>query len=130
MVLSMIDLRLTGTVCALAVLLAVSSLSYFLARRLIVAQSFLHSDHGPRIGLSPADDAENRLRVRLVEASDRVVMTRTFSKIHGLAGYGLELVGQEPLTSDPNSCNIKYLQTKRDKLGHFLENVGGPDSRQ
>jgi choline dehydrogenase-like flavoprotein len=42
-----------------------------LARRLIVAQSFLHSRHGPRIGLSLAPgDAAGRLRVRLVAAAE------------------------------------------------------------
>jgi 3,4-dihydroxy 2-butanone 4-phosphate synthase/GTP cyclohydrolase II len=57
------------------------------------------------------------------------LLTNNPKKIAGLAGYSLELLGQEPLTSNPNSFNINYLRTKRDKLGHFLENVGGPDSR-
>ena len=34
--------------------------------------------------------------------------------------YGLELVDQLPLTTPPNSNNIGYLRTKKDKLGHLL----------
>ena len=36
----------------------------------------------------------------------------------GLIGYGLEIVESIPLKVDANPFNEKYLQTKRDKLGH------------
>ena len=36
----------------------------------------------------------------------------------GLLGYGLEVVENLPLKVQPNPHNEKYLQTKRDKLGH------------
>ncbi len=49
------------------------------------------------------------------------LLTNNPKKIHGLAGYGLELVDQMPLATEPNSINIKYLETKRTKLGHMLE---------
>jgi len=52
------------------------------------------------------------------------LLTNNPKKIAGLAGYGLELVDQEPLWAEPNPSNSKYLQTKRDKLGHLLEDVG------
>jgi 3,4-dihydroxy 2-butanone 4-phosphate synthase / GTP cyclohydrolase II len=38
----------------------------------------------------------------------------------GLLGYGLEIVENVPLRVDPNPHNERYLQTKRDKLGHVL----------
>lgn len=38
----------------------------------------------------------------------------------GLIGYGLEIVDTVPLTVDPNPHNERYLQTKRDKLGHEI----------
>ena len=38
----------------------------------------------------------------------------------GLSGYGLEIVGTVPIEVDPNPHNEKYLQTKRDKLGHDI----------
>jgi 3,4-dihydroxy 2-butanone 4-phosphate synthase / GTP cyclohydrolase II len=38
----------------------------------------------------------------------------------GLIGYGLEIVDQVPLRVDPNPHNERYLETKRDKLGHEI----------
>ncbi len=38
----------------------------------------------------------------------------------GLIGYGLEIVESIPIESKPNQYNEKYLQTKRDKLGHTI----------
>jgi len=51
------------------------------------------------------------------------ILTNNPKKIHGLAGYGLELVDQRPLTTRPNSHNYKYLETKRAKLGHLLDTL-------
>lgn len=38
----------------------------------------------------------------------------------GLIGYGLEIVENVPVEVIPNPHNEKYLQTKRDKLGHEI----------
>jgi 3,4-dihydroxy 2-butanone 4-phosphate synthase/GTP cyclohydrolase II len=38
----------------------------------------------------------------------------------GLIGYGLEVVDNIPIEISPNPYNKKYLQTKRDKLGHEI----------
>jgi len=38
----------------------------------------------------------------------------------GLLGYGLEVVEAVPIEIHPNPHNEKYLQTKRDKLGHNI----------
>ena len=38
----------------------------------------------------------------------------------GLLGYGLEIVETIPIEASPNPHNEKYLQTKRDKLGHDI----------
>lgn len=38
----------------------------------------------------------------------------------GLSGYGIEIVDTVPLEITPNPHNEKYLQTKRDKLGHEI----------
>ena len=63
------------------------------------------------------------------------LLTNNPKKIAGLGGYGLELVAQVPLGTAPNSLNIKYLRTKRDKLGHLLGEFesppeGGPADRE
>jgi 3,4-dihydroxy 2-butanone 4-phosphate synthase/GTP cyclohydrolase II len=49
------------------------------------------------------------------------LLTNNPKKIAGLHGYGLDVVDQVPLSTPPNSSNLKYLRTKRDKLGHTLE---------
>lgn len=38
----------------------------------------------------------------------------------GLSGYGLEIIETIPIEVQPNPHNEKYLQTKRDKLGHQI----------
>ena len=48
------------------------------------------------------------------------ILTNNPRKIVGVEGYGLEVVGREPLEFDANPVNEKYLKTKRDKLGHFI----------
>jgi 3,4-dihydroxy 2-butanone 4-phosphate synthase/GTP cyclohydrolase II len=48
------------------------------------------------------------------------LLTNNPKKIAGLAGYGLEVVDQVPLSTPPNPSNTKYLRTKREKLGHLL----------
>lgn len=47
------------------------------------------------------------------------LLTNNPKKIHGLSGYGLELLDQVPLSTAPNATNTRYLRTKRDKLGHL-----------
>ena len=39
----------------------------------------------------------------------------------GLDGYGLRVVERVPLEVTANTHNIRYLQTKRDKMGHILD---------
>jgi 3,4-dihydroxy 2-butanone 4-phosphate synthase / GTP cyclohydrolase II len=48
------------------------------------------------------------------------VLTNNPKKLAGLQGYGLEVAGQVPLVVEPNQHNQKYLEAKRDKLGHLL----------
>lgn len=48
------------------------------------------------------------------------LLTNNPKKIIGLKGYGLEIVERVPIEIPPNKNNEKYLQTKRDKLGHII----------
>ena len=48
-------------------------------------------------------------------------MTNSPSKLAGLEGYDLEIVERVPLVIEPNSSSMRYLQTKRDKMGHLLD---------
>ena len=56
------------------------------------------------------------------------LLTNNPKKIAGLHGYGLDVVEEVPLSTPPNSNNLKYLRTKRDKLGHTLRGVEDPPS--
>jgi len=48
------------------------------------------------------------------------LLTNNPRKVVGLEGYGLEIVEQLPIRVRPNPHNARYLQTKREKLGHLL----------
>ena len=48
------------------------------------------------------------------------LLTNNPKKIVGLQGYGLEVVERVPIEIQPNSINDRYLETKRDKLGHLI----------
>jgi 3,4-dihydroxy 2-butanone 4-phosphate synthase/GTP cyclohydrolase II len=52
------------------------------------------------------------------------------AKRAGLEGYGLRITGQVPLPSHANPHNLRYLQTKRDRMGHdlSLDAAGESDS--
>ena len=48
------------------------------------------------------------------------LLTNNPRKVVGLEGYGLKIVEQVPIKVKPNPHNLRYLQTKREKLGHLL----------
>ncbi len=48
------------------------------------------------------------------------LMTNNPKKVVGLDGYGLEILEQVPIRVKANKHNQKYLQTKRQKLGHLI----------
>ncbi|NOY13603.1 MAG: GTP cyclohydrolase II, partial [Deltaproteobacteria bacterium] len=51
------------------------------------------------------------------------LMTNNPKKIVGLEGYGLKIVERVPIEVKPRGTNIDYLKTKREKMGHLLENL-------
>jgi len=51
------------------------------------------------------------------------LMTNNPKKIVGLEGYGLSIVERIPLEIASTGDNIAYLTTKREKMGHLLENI-------
>ncbi|OLE24328.1 MAG: bifunctional 3,4-dihydroxy-2-butanone 4-phosphate synthase/GTP cyclohydrolase II [Actinobacteria bacterium 13_1_20CM_3_71_11] len=49
------------------------------------------------------------------------LLTNNPAKRAGLEGYGLRVVGRVPLPTRPHPENVRYLRTKRDRMGHLLE---------
>jgi 3,4-dihydroxy 2-butanone 4-phosphate synthase/GTP cyclohydrolase II len=49
------------------------------------------------------------------------LITNNPKKIIGLEGYGIEVVDRVPLQMESSPENLKYLQTKKNKLGHLLD---------
>jgi 3,4-dihydroxy 2-butanone 4-phosphate synthase/GTP cyclohydrolase II len=48
------------------------------------------------------------------------LLTNNPKKITGIEGFGLTVVEQVPIETVPTPDNLRYLATKRDKLGHRL----------
>jgi 3,4-dihydroxy 2-butanone 4-phosphate synthase/GTP cyclohydrolase II len=49
------------------------------------------------------------------------LLTNNPKKVVGLDGYGLRIVERVPIQMEPHEANRRYLQTKKDKLGHLLD---------
>jgi 3,4-dihydroxy 2-butanone 4-phosphate synthase/GTP cyclohydrolase II len=49
------------------------------------------------------------------------LMTNNPKKIVGLEGYGIAITDRVPIIIEPNENNIRYLETKQQKMGHILE---------
>lgn len=58
--------------------------------------------------------------LRELGVSKMKLMSNNPKKRSGLIGYGLEIVDTVPIVITPNKHNEKYLQTKKDKMGHLL----------
>lgn len=51
------------------------------------------------------------------------LLTNNPRKIVGIEGYGLKVVERVPIEVAPRAANVKYLRTKKNKLGHILKKV-------
>ena len=51
------------------------------------------------------------------------LITNNPRKIIGIEGYGLKVVERVPIETPPRATNVRYLRTKKAKLGHLLKKV-------
>lgn len=51
------------------------------------------------------------------------LITNNPRKIVGIEGYGLKVVERVPIEIAPRAANVRYLRTKKAKLGHLLKKV-------
>jgi len=56
------------------------------------------------------------------------LLTNNPIKVSGLNSYGIDVVERVPLEVPPNKFNVGYLSTKRQRMGHLLENSEIPQN--
>lgn len=71
-------------------------------------------------GMDERDYGVGAQILRYLGATKLKLMSNNPRKRAGLKGYGLEMVEIVPIEMHPNEHNLKYLETKRDKLGHEI----------
>jgi 3,4-dihydroxy 2-butanone 4-phosphate synthase/GTP cyclohydrolase II len=79
-------------------------------------------DANTKLGL-PVDSREYGIGAQILVdlgVSKMRLMTNNPSKRGGLEGYGLEIVERVPIISTPTAENVRYLRTKRERMGHLL----------
>ncbi len=62
------------------------------------------------------------LKVRSVR-----LLTNNPAKVSGLTGCGVDVIARIPLTTVVTPYNLRYLTTKRDRLGHQIQNLNDPE---
>ena len=75
----------------------------------------------------PADRRDYGIGMQILvdlELKEIRLLTNNPAKRAGLEGYGLKVVERVSLVASVNPYNMRYLETKRDKLGHMLDIVG------
>ncbi|MBO3745479.1 bifunctional 3,4-dihydroxy-2-butanone-4-phosphate synthase/GTP cyclohydrolase II [Streptosporangiaceae bacterium NEAU-GS5] len=53
------------------------------------------------------------------------LLTNNPAKLRGMDGYGIKVLGREPMPVAMNPYNEKYLKAKRDRLGHDIQDIEG-----
>ena len=61
--------------------------------------------------------------LRFYKVKNIELLTNNPLKVSGLKESGINIVQKSPLEICPNENNIKYLETKRDRMGHQILNL-------
>ena len=73
-----------------------------------------------------ADDRDYGIGAQIIRAMDVTkvkLLSNNPKKRGGLIGYGIEIVDTAAIEIESNKHNTLYLKTKRDKMGHSLNNL-------
>jgi 3,4-dihydroxy 2-butanone 4-phosphate synthase/GTP cyclohydrolase II len=84
-------------------------------------------DANLQLGL-PVDSREYGIGAQILNdlgVTTMRLLTNNPHKYGGLEGFGLRIVERVPHESAPNPENLRYLRTKREKLGHLLTGLDG-----
>jgi 3,4-dihydroxy 2-butanone 4-phosphate synthase/GTP cyclohydrolase II len=84
-------------------------------------------DANTELGL-PVDSREYGIGAQILTelgAHQLRVMTNNPAKYGGLAGYGLEIVERVAMPTETTPENLRYLRTKRDRMGHLIDITEG-----
>jgi 3,4-dihydroxy 2-butanone 4-phosphate synthase/GTP cyclohydrolase II len=84
-------------------------------------------DANLQLGL-PVDSREYGIGAQILNdlgVTTMRLLTNTPHQYGGLEGFGLRIVERVPHESAPNPENLRYLRTKREKLGHLLTGLDG-----
>ncbi len=74
----------------------------------------------------PADQREYGIGMQILRdigVRKMKLITNNPAKRAGLEAYGLEVVERIPILTEPNPHNVRYLDTKRQRMGHLLDEV-------
>ena len=88
-------------------------------------------DANTELGL-PVDSREYGIGAQILAdlgANQLRLMTNNPAKYGGIEGYGLEIIERVAINPVATKENLKYLQTKRDRMGHLF-NLPETDSEQ
>jgi 3,4-dihydroxy 2-butanone 4-phosphate synthase/GTP cyclohydrolase II len=82
-------------------------------------------DANLELGL-PADSREYGIGAQILVdlgISTMRLLTNNPAKYGGLDGFGLEITDRLAIETVPTEHNIEYLRTKRERMGHIIENL-------
>ncbi|MDA3039590.1 MAG: bifunctional 3,4-dihydroxy-2-butanone-4-phosphate synthase/GTP cyclohydrolase II [Actinomycetota bacterium] len=82
-------------------------------------------DANLQLGL-PADSREYGIGAQILVdlgVTTMRLLTNNPAKYGGLDGFGLGITSREPIEIEPNPQNLAYLTTKRERMGHLIENL-------
>ena len=71
----------------------------------------------------PVDRRDYAAGVAILRVTGVRLLTNNPDKVRALARYGIHVTSRVPLVITPNDESLRYLQTKRSRMGHLLDGI-------